>query len=151
MGNAGFKVVQHNARGLCVSDIAARQLAGEILRTLAAQAHFLCVEEVHGHRSEILSQLRLWLPGWICYASSFYRSDGTENYGAGGVFIAVSPAVAARAISFTPHILVPGRCMGLSINFPGMVFDLVNIHNYGLTKNQVLQVGLHRSGFVSIA
>ena len=143
MGNAGFKVVQHNARGLCVSDIAARQLAGTILRSLANQAQFLCISEVHGHRSEILSQLRLWLPGWKCFASSFFRSDGSENYGAGGVFIAVSPVVATRAISYTPHILVPGRCMGLSIKFPGMVFDLVNIHNYGLTKNQVLQVGLH--------
>ena len=98
---------------------------------------------MHGHRAEILSQFQLWLPGWKIFVSSLFRADGSEHVGAGGVVIAVAPVVATRAVSFSHHILVPGRCNALSINFGGIIFDIVNLHNFGFTRAQVLIVGAH--------
>ena len=143
LGNTGFKVVQYNGRGLCLSDPSARQLAGSFLLRLADQAHVLCLQEVHGHRAEILSQFSLWLPRWTLYPSSTFRADGSENFGAGGVLIAVAPAVAARATDYSHFPIVPGRCQALSIFTRDMQFNIVNFHNFGLSAAQVHAVGRH--------
>ena len=143
LGNASFKVVQFNGRGLCLSDPSARQLAGNFLHRLADQAHILCLEEVHGHRAEILSQFSLWLPRWTFFPSSCFRPDGSENYGAGGVRIAVAPDIAARATHFSHSNLVPGRCQALSITTRDMQLDIVNFHNFGLSPAQIRIVGRH--------
>ena len=73
----------------------ARQLAVNNIQKLAKSVHVICLEEVHGHRQEIVSCFAVWLPGWTVFASSALRADGTQSYGAGGVAIALCLAFAA--------------------------------------------------------
>ena len=97
-GNDSFKVVQYNGRGILISDPSARQLAVHNIQALAKTAHVLCLEEVHGHHLEIKSCFAVWLPGWTVFASSALRADGSNNYGAGGVAIALCPVIVAGAM-----------------------------------------------------
>ena len=79
----------------------------------------LCLEEVHGHHLEIKSCFAVWLPGWTVFASSALRADGSDNCGAGGVAIALCPAIVAGAMLPIDHkILVAGRCNSVTISFP---------------------------------
>jgi len=141
-GPSGLKVVQWNGRGICLSDPAARDRSGKFVRTLSTQAHILCFEEVHGHRKEVLFQFRQWLPDWKFWASTVQRNDGSSNFGAGGVLIAVGPGIARQAIAYSPQYLVQGRCLALAIKFPhSLSLNVVALHNFDLTLPQVNAVG----------
>ena len=140
-GNTDFKVVQYNGRGILLADPCARQLVCNTIKQLSRSAHVLCLEEVHGHSQEIEKCLSLWLPGWKIFASSAHCADGSHNFGAGGVVIALCPAVAAGAVSIIPNILVKGRCNSVSINFAGGRICIINIHNYNLLKTQIQKIG----------
>ena len=139
-GNTDFKVVQYNGRGILLADPCARQLACKSIKLLSRSAHVLCLEEVYGHSQEIENCLSLWLPGWKFFASSAHCADGSHNFGAGGVVIALCPAVAAGAVSIIPNIIVKGRCNSVSINFAAGRICIINIHNYNLLKTQIHKV-----------
>ena len=140
-GASSFKVVQHNGRGIVLARHDAQQLAGKCIKNLARTAHALCLEEVHGHSQEIISILSLWLPGWKIFSSSALRADGTHNFGAGGVAIALCPAIAAGAMAIDHHILIDGRCNSVSIKYSTGRICLTNLHNYNFTPGQVRRVG----------
>ena len=91
------------------------------IQTLAMSAHVLCLEEVHGQNQGIVSCFAVWLPGWTVFASSALRGDGSQSFGAGGVAIALCPAMAAGAMSLIDHnIHVDGFCNSVTINFPAL-------------------------------
>ena len=109
LGVEGLKVVSWNGRGICHSDPAARASAGIVLQNIGRQAHVLCLQEVHGHEKEVVSQLGLWLPGWKFWASMVRRIDGTANFRAGGVVIGVCTEIAQLATSASHTVLIKGR------------------------------------------
>ena len=112
----------------------------------------LCLEEVHGHYLEIKSCFAVWLPGWTVFASSALRADGSNNYGAGGVAIALCPAVVAGAMLPIDHkIHVACRCNNVTINFskPSNLLHsicIINLHNYNSSSSRVSRVGAFLTG-----
>ena len=151
-GNDSFKVVQYSGRGIPLRDPYARQLAVNNIQALAKTAHVLCLEEVHGHHLEIKSCFSVWLPGWTVFASSALRVDGSDNYGAGGVAIALCPALAVGAIQPIDHkIHVAGRCNSVTVSIPkpsNLMHSIciINLHNYNFSTSQVSRVGAFLTG-----
>ena len=54
--------------------------------------------------------------------------------------IAICPKLALLA-NFQEHYLVPGRCMGLSLNIGDKYLHVLNLHNYSLSFVQIQQIG----------
>ena len=102
---------------------------------------------MHGHHLEIESCFAVWLPGWTVFTSLAIRADGSESFGAGGVAIALCPAVAAGAMSPIEHkVHVDGRCNSVttSLSKPSNLFDfvcIINLHNYNFSSSQVRRIG----------
>ena len=107
---------------------------------------------MYGHHLEIKFCFAVWLPGWTVFASSALRADGSENYGAGGVAIALCPAIVAGVMLPIDHkILVDGRCNSVTIKFskPSNSFHsvcIISVHKYNLPSSQVSRVGAFLTG-----
>ena len=119
LGVEGLKVVSWNGRGICHNDPVAWATASTVLQNIGRQAHVLCLQEVHGHEKEVVSQLGLWLPGWKFWASMVRRYDGSANYGAGGVVIGFCTEIAQKATSASHTVLIKGRLLGLTLGSAG--------------------------------
>ena len=117
----------------------------------------MCLQETHGYSEEILAEIAILLPLWLCFHSPVLLPDGIVAPGAGGVLILVCPELVLRT-DLVHKILIPGRCQmlrlvekqnpqtasgdGLSWNCDrAKAVTLLNVHNFGLTRNDVMVIG----------
>ena len=139
-------MVSWNGRGICVACTRARREAANIILELAKGFDVLCFQEVHGLPTEILRQFQIWLPNWQFCVSGFLDTAGFPNPGAGGVVIAVKPGVARGEVSHT--VLIHGRCHFASFLGPKrQQFNIMNLHNFDLTIDDVNNVGTCMDNF----
>ena len=117
----------------------------------------MCLQETHGYSEEILAEIAILLPLWLCFHSPVLLPDGIVAPGAGGVLILVCPELVLRT-DLVHKILIPGRCQmlrlvekqdpqtasgdGLSWNCDrAKAVTLLNVHNFGLTRNDIMVIG----------
>ena len=136
-----FRCISWNGRGICHHDRLLRKKCGEEVRRLAQSTHVICFQEVHGSEAEVLATFSRWLPRWRFSYSVCKACDGHVLTDSGGVLIGVCPQLAGRANSFAPSVLVDGRVQSLIIELDNQSLGIYNIHNSGLSRDQVDFVG----------
>ena len=120
------QILSWNGRGICVYDSSDMERMRCEVQRLARNRHILCFQEVHGRDSEIVSTFSRWLPNWKICGSACVADDGLQLHASGGVVTAICPALVRRC-SFVEKILVPGRCVDISILCGCKSFDLLNV------------------------
>ena len=136
-GAGQLKVTTFNGQGIICHDRAASHRNFAFLSSLALSSDIICLQELYGLQAEIECILSGLLPNWLCLVSAATNFEGLPCPGAGGVAICISPKVVHRANSINSQVLADGRCIEGTIAIGQMTFNIINIHNAGLSNAQV--------------
>ena len=129
-----------NGRGVIHHDLRVRDLKRLEIQRLSRGVHFVCLQEVHGCHSEVLSTLSLWLPGCRFWFSVCLAEDGRVLRDTGGVLIAAAPVVVAAATRFEHIIHCHGRVQEVTVVFGSKRVRIVHIHNCMLQRSWVFDL-----------
>ena len=100
-----------------MDSIQGRREMQDAIKNLAQRVDVLLLQEVHGRTSEILTQLSLWLPGFVIYGTGCEDVFGTARIASGGCAIVIRPHF---ALTVPQHlVMVPGRCHFVSFTALG--------------------------------
>ena len=118
-----------------------------MVRKLSVGAHILCFQEVHGKDCEIPEHFGSSLPSWRIRWSTPRSGDDLQMHTSGGVVIVVAPHLALMD-NFEDRLIIPGRCIGISVLGWDKFLSVINLHNYGLLASQVNAIGNFMSSLV---
>lgn len=138
---SGIRILSWNGQGMCLADSQARSRMGDFVRSLGQRREVLCFQEVHGMEAEILREFARWLPGWKISFSVSVSHDRMQAPGVGGLVTAISPRIVALAETIDFLTIIPGRVLHTWVVVAGRTLNILNIHNYGLSRLQVCRVG----------
>ena len=113
--------------------------------------HVLCLQEVHGYDSEVLSTFSGWLPGWRFWFSGCQSAEGMFLNNKGGVLIGICPQLYAQADNFEHAVFVPGRLHGVCGNFGAFQLRILNVHNADVGRKYQSFVRCWINAFLMIA
>ena len=113
-----------------------RSRMGDKIRSISKGIHILCLQEVHGLEGEAALFLSGILPGWKVCHSACLSGDGLALRASGGVLIAICPILMIDSV-LTETVLIPGRCMGITLLQGDKKIMVGNMHNFGLSGEQI--------------
>ena len=112
---------------------------GDYLRNFGKKVHILCLQEMHGLEVEVNQFLARVLPHWKIFHSACVSSDGLQLHSSGGIVIAICPELMVGSVC-VETVLVPGRCLAVSLFNSGRVLSVFNTHNFGLDNHSIRDI-----------